>query len=476
MNSQTARRPEAKRPARSNKPKKYNKQTARFEGRRDGKPLVFGWGGHLSHSQKVQLQRRATWAAAIAFAVIIVIVVVGFWVNINVVTPGLAITTVNGHGIPQSLYRKMVAFQAEVAENQLNGPHGLISQRDSLKQQVDAATKTTNDLTTSINNLVKQIAALPAGSSTQRTSLTNELASQRAQFQTAQNKLDSLNSQYTSLNSNQIALAQENYNQSQVGNTSVIWLQNDELMREWLANQSSAVQAKINPTASQIAKAMASFEANLPKGTSYSAFLSKDGVSDGDMQAMMTVSLRRDNMQSYLATQIKSPTYQVLSREMVIDTKAHAQSLLNQLNHGADFGKLAKANSSDANTSSKGGYLGWMALGQYAQTYDAAIVENWLFNPSRKLNELSPILSQNGTSIIAQVLGVDPSRPLTASALNTLKSNALSNWLLEQQALPGVTVTTADQTMLLDTNNMPPGLPLAAPANSVPGTSNPVAP
>jgi parvulin-like peptidyl-prolyl isomerase len=476
MNSQTARRPETKRPVRSNKTKKYSRQTARFEGRRDGKPLIFGWGGHLSHSQKVQLQRRATWAAAIAFAVIIVAVIVGFWVNINIITPGLAITTVNGHGIPQSLYRKMVAYQAEVANNQLNGPHGLIAERNSLKQQVNAATKTTNDLTTSINKLVKQIAALPAGSSAQRTSLNNQLASQRAQFQTAQKKLDSLNQQYTNLTSNQIAQAQENYNQSQIGNTSVIWLQNDELIREWLANQSSAVQAKINPTASQLAQTLASFKANLPTGTSYSAFLSKDGVSDSDIQAMMTIKLRRDNMQNYLASQIKSPTYQVLAREMVIDTKQHAQSLLKQLNHGADFGKLAKANSSDANTSSQGGYLGWLARGQYAQTYDAALVENWLFNPNRKLNELSPILFQNGSYIIAQVLGIDPSRPLSASALETLKTNALSNWLLQQEALPGVTETTANQTMLLDTNNMPPGLPLAAPANSVPGTNGLSAP
>jgi parvulin-like peptidyl-prolyl isomerase len=476
MNSQTARRPETKRPARSNKSNKYRKQTARFEGRRDGKPLIFGWGGHLSHSQKVQLQRRATWAAAITFAVIIVLVVAGFWVNINIITPGLPITTVNGHGIPQSLYREMVAYQAEVANNQLNGPHGLIAERNSLKQQATAAANKTAALTTSINQLVRQIAALPAGPSAKRTSLNKELASQRAQFQVWQNKEDSLNAQYSSLNSNQIALAQENYNQSQIGNTSVIWLQNDELIREWLATQSSAVQAKINPTATQIAQSLASFKANLPTGTTYSDFLSKDGVSDSAIQAMITVKLRRDNMQTYLASQIKSPTYQVLAREMVIDTQQHAQSLLKQLKHGADFGKLAKANSSDANTSSQGGFLGWLARGQYAQTYDAANVENWLFDPGRKLNEISPIIFQNGSYVIAQVLGVDPSRPLSKAALNTLKTNALSNWLLMQAALPGVQQTTANQTMLLDPNNMPPGLPLAAPANAVPGSNGLSAP
>src|SRR5437667_4432364 len=114
MTSQTARRPENKRPVRSNtKAKRYTKQTARFEGKRDGKPLIFGWGGHLSHNQKVQLQRRTTWAVAIAFVLLIIAVFAGTWINSNVIVPGLPITSVNGHPIPQSLYRKMVAFQAE---------------------------------------------------------------------------------------------------------------------------------------------------------------------------------------------------------------------------------------------------------------------------------------------------------------------------------------------------------------------------
>src|SRR5437762_7172789 len=104
MGSQTARRPQNQRPTRpTNKPKQYHKQTARFEGKRDGKPLIFGWGKHLSHNQKVQIQRRATWTAAIGVVVLIVVVIVGFWVNMNVITPSLPITSVNGQPIPQAL-------------------------------------------------------------------------------------------------------------------------------------------------------------------------------------------------------------------------------------------------------------------------------------------------------------------------------------------------------------------------------------
>ncbi len=250
------------------------------------------------------------------------------------------------------------------------------------------------------------------------------------------------------------------------------WLQQDELIREWLSGQSRAVQARINPSASALNHAMVDFKANLPKSTSYNSFLSKDGVSDDDMQAMMTVQLRRENMQAYLASLEVSPTYQVLARTMTIDTLAHAQNVLKQLKHGTNFGKLTKTNSVDANTNSKGGSLGWLARGQYAQNYTAAVVENWLFDPARKLDELSPILNENGTYHIVQILGIDPSRPVDRTVVQTLKTSALSNWVLEQQALPSTKITPTDQNKLLDPMNIPPGLPASAPSNSpgVPGS------
>ncbi|MFL5626005.1 MAG: peptidylprolyl isomerase [Ktedonobacteraceae bacterium] len=472
MNSQTARRPENQRTRRTNKPRRYTKQTARFEGKRDGKPIIFGWGGHLSHNQKVQFQRRATWATAIAVGLLIVIVLVGFWVNINVITPGLPITSVNGHQIPQSLYRKMVAFNAQNVQNALNGPKGLTAQRDSLRKQVATQQQSIENTQKQIDSLNKQIKALPAGASAKRTTLNKQLATAKTQLTNEQTKYATLNQQYSNLNQNVLPQAQANFNQSQVGNDSVNWLQDDELIREWLATQPNRVQAEINPTASAVNHAMNDFRANIPRNTSYSAVLSKDHVSDDDMQAMMTIKLLRDNMQQYLATQEKTPQYQVLARAMTIDTQAHAQKVLNQLQHGGDFGKLAKTNSSDAGTNSKGGSLGWMARGQYAQNYTAAVVENWMFDPKRSLNELSPILSENGAYHIVQIMGIDPARAVDATTLQSLKDNALSNWILEQHALPTTKITPVDQNKLLDATNMPPDLPVGAPGGapgSVPG-------
>lgn len=475
MKSQTARpaqRSKNQRPARSTKQNKYVKQTAHVEARRDGKPLIFGWGGHLSHSEKVKIQRRATWTAAAAFMILIVVVLAGFWININVITPGLPITTVNGHVITQAQYRRMVAFKTELENNKINGPHGLITQRKNLETQVaQQQTSIAND-TKQINSLNTQIQKLPASATTQRSNLKAQVSGLQGRIIETQAKLTVLNQQLNTLTQVSIPQEQQFFSQSQIGNDSATWLQEDEIIREWLATQNKTVQAKIDPSTSAINRALNAFKADFPATSSYSHLLSQDNVSNDDMYAMMAIKLRRDNMQNYLASLVVSPTYQVLVRTMTIDTLAHARDILSQLHKGADFAKLTKSKVSvDSSTNTKGGDLGWLARGQYAQTEQSAVVENWLFDPARKLYEISPILTENGAYHIVQILNVDPARAVDSATLLSLKNNALSNWMFIQRAILGSKITSPDQTRLFDPQNLPPDLPSAAPGQA-PGAPN----
>src|SRR6266487_2555983 len=427
MTSQTARRPRDQRPTRSAKARKYTKQTAHVEARRDGKPLIFGWGGHLSHNEKTRLQRRIVWAATALIGLLIVGVIVGFWVNINVVVPGLPITTVNGQAIPQSDYRKFFALDAQFEANHIYGTNGLNAQRDNLSKQV-AAQQTMN-----------------------QTTIPNEM---------------------------------QLFTQSQYGNDSVDMLQDDVFIRQWLAKQSAAVQAQVEPTSSQIDHAISDFKANLPSSTNYNKFLSDNSLSNNDARAMMTVKVRRDNMQSYLAAQIVSPLYEVHARDMTLSTQQDANNDLKQLNAGTTtFAKLAPK-SVDTTTNTKGGDLGWLAQGQYAQTIasnTSAIVDNWIFDPARKPNELSPVLTENGTYHIVQILQIDPKRAVDATTLSNLKSNALASWLLSAKAKLHLTTIASDQNMLLASSNIPnttPSLPASPPSTPTPaiggGTSGSV--
>jgi hypothetical protein len=476
MKSQTER-PVKQRSTRSNKSRKYNRQTAHVEARRDGKPLVFGWGKQLSHAEKVKIQRRATWSIAALFGFLIVGTILAFWISINIIIPGQPITSVNGHQIPQSQYRKMVALKTQLELNKLNGKNGLTAQSTDLTKQDAAQLKAINDLTKQVNDLNTQIKALPAGSSQQRTDLENQLQTTKKQLSDAQAKHQSLTQQISNLNQNTIPLEKQSFTQSQVANDSVTWLQNDELIREWLTTQSPAVQSQINPTDADVNNALNNLKATLPASTSYSNFLSQMNISNDDVINMLTVKVRRDKMQNYLASKIVSPAYQVLSRTITTDTAANANKILQELKNGGDFGKIASKQSRDTSTASSGGSQGWLARGQYALNQNAAVVENWLFDPSRYFNELSPVLKENGSYHIAQIMGINPSLPIDPSMLQTLKFNALSNWLLEQEALPTTTITPVDQNKLLDPLNLPPTsiLPAGAPSNgqSVPGSGVP---
>ncbi len=476
MKSQTER-PVNQRSTRSNKSKKYNKQTAHIEARRDGTPLIFGWGKHLSHAEKMKIQRRATWTIAGLFGLLIVGTVVGFWITINIIVPGQPITSVNGHQIPQSQYRKMVAVNTQLELNKLYGSNGLVAQGKDLEKQDAAQLKTINDLTKQVDDLNKQIKALPAGPSQQRTDLENQLKATQKQLSDAQAKHQNLTQQISALNQNTIPLVKQSFTQSQVANDSVTWLQDDELIREWFTTQSTAIQNQVNPTTADVNKALNDLKATLPTSTSYNNFLSQMNISNDDAIAMLTVKARRDKMQNYLASQVVSPAYQVLSRAITTDTEANANKILQQLKNGGDFGKIASKQSKDATTASSGGSLGWLARGQYALNQNAAVVENWLFSPSRYIFELSPVLKENGSYHIVQVLGIDPSRSIDATTLPTLKFNALSNWLLQQKALPTNTITPVDQAKLLDPMNLPPTslLPAGAPSSgsSTPGSGLP---
>ena len=467
MNSQTARRPSNQKPTRSAKTKKYVKQTAHVEARRDGKPLIFGWGGHLSRTEKTRIQRRAVWAMTSLVILLIIGVVVGYWVNINVIVPNLAITTVNGQAIPQSDYRKLLAVKAQVELNKIYGTHGMTAQRDSFRKQGLDQQTIIDTTTKQVDSLNTQIKALPAGPSTQRTNLETQLTAAKATITNATKQRDTLNGQYNDLLNNGIPQEQQLYTQSQVGNDSANWLQDDAVIRQWLAKQPADIQAKIEPTASAIASAVRSFIADFPSSTNYNKFLSDDNISDADVHTMFALILRRNNTQTYQASLITSPTRQVQARAITLSTPADGTSILKQLQGGADFAKLAKAKSVDSSTNSKGGDLGWLARGQYTQNNAAnisGVVDNWIFDPARKVNELSPVLTENGTYHIIQIVAIDPARAVAAAALQSLKNNALTAWLLSQKALPGTKITAVDQNMLLDPLNIPSGLPAAAPA------------
>jgi parvulin-like peptidyl-prolyl isomerase len=478
MNTQTkrpVRKPGSQRGSAARNSKRYHKQTAHVEARRDGKPLIFGWGKHLSHTEKVRIQRRAAWGGAVLVFLILAGILVGTWININIIVPGQAITVVNGHSIPQSEYREMVAVQTQLELNKLYGPNGLTNQLTALQKQDAQVSTNISSTNTQISNLNKQIAKLPANSS-QRPPLVKQLNDAQTNLTNETKQHQNLQSQINTLNNTTIAGQKISFTQSQIGNDSATYLQDDEVLREWLTTQSAAVQAKINPTAAQVNRDFNSLKKNMPTSNGYNTFMSQMGISDDQVRAMLTILDRRTNAQNYFEPMVKSPSYQVLARQIVLQTQDKANLVLKDLQKGQDFGKLAKQYSQDTNTASKGGDLGYLTRYQYIDDNGLngpPAVENWIFDPARKLNELSPIMYANGSYYIVQIMNFDPSHAVDATLLKALQKNALIDWLLDQRALPGQHIIDSNQTMMFDASNLPPNgiLPASAPNLSTPTPS-----
>lgn len=405
MSNQTLQPPTTKRRVRSGNSAKAagtRRPSRRYEGRRDGKPLIFGWGRHLTKLQKQRIQQRA----AYSFFGVIVVAIIGVFIfgaiQQNILIPNQAIVTINGVSVPQDSYRKLFAYNAQVEWNTL---------QQKIKQQ--------NDIKAKVQQGDKDAVA-------QNALLKTEIQTEEASYQ-----------------------------QAQLSQNTIDQLVENQLIEQGatrFAKQDS--KAKLEPTSADVAKGVDAFKAAFPTNEKYSDFLQKNNLSDDDVRVAVKVSLRRTLMQTYLASLLVSPTRQAHIRHIETNTLADAKKVYNALLKDpgdANWNTLAKQSSLDPNTKSTGGDMGWLAPG----TGDAAL-DNWAYAPGRKAHELSqPFKDSNGTFQVAEVVEFDNSRAVDATLLKDAQTNALSHWLSGQRADTSNHISTPVQDMLNASRNLP---------------------
>jgi hypothetical protein len=385
----------------SNRNTQFKRQTARLEGRRDGKPLLFGWGGHLTKTQKSRYQTMAAYSfLGVVVGAVILAVVLGI-LNQNVFIPNKTFLTVNGVKFTQDQYRKTLAYEAQTVWNKLQIEIHQMNDLQTKVQQGDPTATTQNQIVTS-----------------------------------------------------QIQTDESTYQQAQITAATATLMTEDELIKEGarrFEQQNHVPASTFTPTKADIDKAVDTFKKTFPANEKYSDFLAKNGLTETDIRNFAQIQLRRDKMQAYLQSLLKSPTRQVHLRHIEVNKEADAQSVLKQLQKTGDWNGLAKKYSLDVDSKDKGGDLGWVAPG----TGDAGI-ELWWTAAGRKVNDISgPIHDASGTWDIVQVLGFDNSRAVDATALSDAKSNILSHWLGGEKVLPDYTIGAPDNDMLNADRNMP---------------------
>jgi parvulin-like peptidyl-prolyl isomerase len=394
------------------------KQTARLEGRRDGTPLLFGWGRHLTRAQKARIQRNA----AYGFFGAVTIAVLGtflFGVLQQIVfIPNATFLRVNGTSVSQDTYRKTLAFNAQ---DQWNTMQADIKKHDDLLARAQKGDSSVKDQLAAIISVVE----------------TEE----------------------------------SNYSQASITQTTADQLTEDQLIQQAIpsfAKHDPSATQKLTPTADVINSKFNAFKA--ATGSSYQNFVSQNGLSDDDVKTAIALHLRRDLMQTYLATQFTSPTLQMHLRHIEVNSQADAQKVLSELQKDkltspdANWTAIAKKESVDPNTKDIGGDMGWVVRG----TNDAAI-EVWAFDTLRHKGDLSGVIATaGGTFDVVQALD-SATRDVDSATLQNIKTNALSHWLGGERAVNQVTKPDAD--MLQSARNMPKTPDLNAPLpNYNPGT------
>jgi parvulin-like peptidyl-prolyl isomerase len=433
------KRPSSQRPAQQRRRTKsaartatvFRKQTARLEGRRDGTPLIFGWGRHLTRAQKTRLQQNAAYIFFGAVTVAVIGVFLFGLLQQTVLIPNATIVKINAVSVAQDTYRKLLAYDAQDLWNQMQAG---IKKHDELgERQAKGDNSVANDL---------------------------------------------------AVVTSQVEVQEGNYAQATLTQSTIDQITEDQLIQQGAVRfeqQDKTAQGKLTPKSADIDKQWVAFKNAFPANEKYSDFLSKNGLSDDDVKSAIALHMRRDLMQEYLASQLTSPARQVHLRHIVASTKDAAQTALAELQKNkllastnTNWSDVAKKDSVDIDTKDKGGDMGWIPQG-----HGDAGVELWAYDPARKVGDWQLIATASGTFDVVQILGIDPSRPTDATTLKNSQDNALAHWLGGQRVAPFNHISTPDADMLQATRNLPqlPDLKAQLPnynPNQSPGAPGPI--
>jgi peptidyl-prolyl cis-trans isomerase C len=147
---------------------------------------------------------------------------------------------------------------------------------------------------------------------------------------------------------------------------------------------------------------------------------------------------------------------QVDARHILVKTQAEAQDIINQLNHGADFAKLAIKYSIDPGASN-GGELGWFSQNEMVPAFANAA---FALKPGQYTK--TPVQSQFGWHVIL----CEGKRIAPAPALDDTLKQQISQSLQDAAIKQTIASARANVKIVLDIPSGPPG---AAPAGSTTG-------
>lgn len=174
----------------------------------------------------------------------------------------------------------------------------------------------------------------------------------------------------------------------------------------------SALQSRIDALTSQLGGA-----------DKLSKWETDNGYDDASFRADLKRSIDAAWMRDKIINAVPTAADQVHVQQILLYNANDAQSVLQQLQGGADFNTLAAQYDPNAR-----GDLGWFPKGYLLDPN----VEQAAF--SLQVGQISGVIQTNVGYDIIKVLEKDPQHPLSPDAYLDLQEQALNNWVAQQRA------------------------------------------
>lgn len=199
----------------------------------------------------------------------------------------------------------------------------------------------------------------------------------------------------------------------------------DQLIDQVLILQ-AAERMGLTVTDEELEASIASIKKELGSEEAFAESLAANNLTEEEFRKQQRQQLLSRKVMDQITSEVPDEAEQVHARHILVQTREEAESILEQLNNGADFAELAKQFSVDETTKENGGDLGFFPRGVVLPEFEEVAF-------SLEVGERSEVVETPFGFHIIEVLARE-TRPIPDEIKAGLRQQMITNWLEAQRA------------------------------------------
>ncbi|MFQ5592921.1 MAG: peptidylprolyl isomerase [Anaerolineae bacterium] len=199
----------------------------------------------------------------------------------------------------------------------------------------------------------------------------------------------------------------------------------DQLIDQTLITQ-AAEQMDLSVSDEELEESISNIKATLASDDAFAESLAANNLTEEQFRDLQRQQLLSRKVMDTITADVPDEAEQVHARHILVETEEDAESILEQLQNGADFAELAKENSTDETTRENGGDLGFFPRGVVLAEFEEAAF-------ALDVGERSSVVQTPYGYHIIEVLERE-TRPVPDEIKEGLRQQVIINWLEAQRA------------------------------------------